>query len=243
MFYLFQFIKKCNTYLFRLSNQCSLSLSNKLSKISFSKKINPLSSKFGFDRGKPIDRYYIEKFLELYCNDIKGHVLEIGDDSYTKFFGGDKVTKRDVLCVTPGNSRATIISDLSKAENIESDSFDCIIFTQTLQFIYDFDSAAKNLHRILKKGGILLATFPGISQISRYDMSRWGDYWRFTDLSIKRIFEKYFSSENVKVDTFGNVLVAISFLHGLSLQEIKKRDLDYKDENYQVLITLWAIKN
>ena len=82
----------------------------------------------------------------------------------------------------PGNPSATIVADLTTAETIPDEIFNCIILTHTLQFIYDFRSALRHLQRVLMPGGVLLATLPGISQISRYDMDRWGEYWRFTAL-------------------------------------------------------------
>src|SRR3954466_14293166 len=51
----------------------------------------PLSTEFGFDRGTPIDRYYIEAFLAANAGDVRGRVLEIGDDSYSRQFGADRI--------------------------------------------------------------------------------------------------------------------------------------------------------
>jgi SAM-dependent methyltransferase len=186
------------------------------------RRLKPISRVFGFDRGLCIDRYYIENFLAKHAEDIRGHVLEIGDDTYTRRFGGDRVARSDVLHVQEGNPKATIVADLTCADSIPSDTFDCIIFTQTLQFIYDVRAAIRHLYRILKPGGVLLATFPGISQISRYDMDRWGDYWRFTTLSARRLFEEVFPPGNVTVRAYGNVLAAVAFLHGLSAEELRR---------------------
>src|SRR5262249_50617631 len=97
----------------------------------------PISRAFGKDRGLPIDRYYIEQFLAAKAADIRGHVLEVGYDIYTHKFGGDRITRSDVLHVTQGNPKATIVADLTCADHIRPDTFDCIILTQTLQFIYD----------------------------------------------------------------------------------------------------------
>lgn len=41
----------------------------------------------GFGRGTPIDRYYLESFLSAHSKDIKGDVLEIAENTYTKKFG------------------------------------------------------------------------------------------------------------------------------------------------------------
>ena len=78
--------------------------------------------------------------------------------------------------------------------------------SQTLQFIYDVQRAVQGLRRMLKPGGVALCSVAGISQISRYDMDRWGDHWRFTSLSAQTVFAQEFGLENVEVETFGNVL-------------------------------------
>lgn len=214
-----------------------------IGKVSFGnlRRFTPISKIFGFDRGRPIDRYYIEYFLSQYAADIYGRVLEIGDDTYTRQFGGSRVTRRDVLHVTEGNPKATIVGDLTCADHIPSNIFDCVIFTQTLQFIYDPNAALKTLFRILRSGGVLLATFPGISQID----SDWNDisYWRFTALSAKKLFTAVFPVENVTIKANGNVLSAIAFLHGLASEEMRAEELDYCDPAYPVLITVRAVKS
>lgn len=205
------------------------------------RRVKPISRAFGYDRGLPIDRYYIENFLAHYANDIQGRVLEIGDNSYTRRFGGDRVTKSDVLHIMEGNPEATIVADLTCADNIPSDSFDCFILTQTLHLIYDVRTALKTLYRILKPGGVVLATFPGISQLAH---DQWGDYWywSFTTRSGRQLFEEVFPAANVKVETYGNVLAAISFLQGLAVEELRSEELEYRDPNYEVLITVRAVK-
>lgn len=207
------------------------------------RRLNPISPGFGYRRGKlPIDRYYIEKFLTHHTSDVRGCVLEIGDDFYTRKFGGDRVTKSDVLHVVEGNPRATIVDDLTSGKKIESDTFDCIIFTHTLQCIYDVRAALRTLYRILRPGGVLLTATFGICKISRWDMERWGDYWRFTTLSARRLFEEVFRPENVQVQAHGNVLAATAILHGLAAEELKDYELDYHHPDYEVTITIRAMK-
>jgi len=206
------------------------------------RRLTPVSRVFGFDRGLCLDRYYIEGFLGRCSSDIKGRVLEIGDASYTRRFGGQRVTQSDVLHVEPGNPQATLVGDLSTGQGVPASSFDCLVLTQTFLVIYDIKEAVCNCHAALKPGGVLLATFPGISQISRYDMDRWGDYWRFTDASARRLFGDVFGPENVTVNTYGNVLVACAFLHGLAAHELRQKELDYRDPDYQVIITVRAVK-
>jgi SAM-dependent methyltransferase len=207
------------------------------------RQLAPVSRKFGWDRGGlPIDRYYIECFLEQNARDIRGRVLEMRDDQYTRRFGAERVTQADVLHPTPDNSKATIVADLTRAEHLPGDVFDCIVLTQVLPFIPDVSAAVRTLHRILRPGGVVLATMPGISQIVRYDMDRWGDYWRFTSLSARRAFESGFPQGDLRVEAHGNVLAATAFLHGLSTRDLRPQELDFHDPDYEVLITVRAVK-
>ncbi len=204
-------------------------------------RLTPFSYHFGYDRGQPVDRYYIEKFLEDSAQDIRGRVLEIGDRSYTERFGGERVTVSDVLHVFPDNPQATIIGDLTNADHISSDSFDCIILTQTLHLIYDVRSAIQTVYRILKPGGVALVTFPGITLISS-DQWRTTWYWSFTSLSAQRMFCEAFPYGSLSVKAFGNVLTASSFLYGVAADELDFRTLNTNDPHYELLITVRAVK-
>lgn len=204
----------------------------------------PISRIYGWNRGSPIDRYYIDQFLFAHTSDIRGHVLEIGDNRYTRKFGGGTVGRSDVLHVVEGAPDATIVADLTCANHIPSDTFDCIICTQTLQMIYDVRAALRHIYRILKPEGVLLATSHGISKIGRREgIDPWGEYWRFTTQSARRLFEEIFPAANISVKTNGNVLAAIAFLHGLAAEELRKEELDYFDPDYEVLITVRAVKS
>ena len=205
------------------------------------RRVSPISREFGEERGQPIDRYYIENFLACQAEYIRGRVLEIKDDTYTRKYGGSGVSVSDVLDIAEDNPQANVVADLTRADHIPSDTFDCIIFTQTLQLIYDLQAAIRTLHRILKPGGALLATFPGISQISYEDC---GDswYWTFTQLSGRQLFQEVFPAANVEVEAHGNVLATISFLHGLAAEELRREELDYRDPDYQLVVTLRAVK-
>jgi SAM-dependent methyltransferase len=206
-------------------------------------RVTPVSRVFGLDRGQTICRYYVENFLGGHATDIRGCVLEIADNSYTRRFGGERVSRSEVLHVHEGNPRATIVADLTAGDHLTADTFDCIILTQTLQFICNARAAVRTLSRILKPGGTLLATVPGVSQISRYDMDRWGEYWRFTTLSARKLFEEAFPAGDVHVRAYGNVLTATAYLYGLAADELRQEELDYRDPDYEVLITVRAVKS
>jgi SAM-dependent methyltransferase len=209
------------------------------------RRLSPISRDWGDDRGGPIDRYYITGFLERNREDVRGRVLEIAEDVYAKWFGGDRVTQIDILEYREGeHPRATFVGDLADAPHLPSDAFDCVILTQTLQLIYDLRAAVGTVYRILRPGGVALVTLPGISPVNRQDSESWGSHWcwSFTALSARRLFEEHFPWEGIRVETFGNVLVASSFLYGLGRGELTRRELDHQDPDYEMLIALRAQK-
>jgi glycosyltransferase involved in cell wall biosynthesis len=204
-------------------------------------RVTPFSTQFGYDRGGPVDRYYIENFLQKHEALIQGRALEIGDNEYTLKYGKSKIQQTDILHIDENNDKATFVGDLSNAPHLPDNSFDCIILTQTLHLIYHHHKALETCNRILKPGGVLLLTVPGISHI---DQGEWKDIWlwAFTESSIRRMLAEVFTAEKTKVETFGNVFSATAFLFGMGLLEVKKSQLDFNDPHYQVIITACAVK-
>lgn len=204
-------------------------------------RLMPLSREFGFDRGSPVDRHYIEAFLLRHSSDIQGRVLEVKDDTYSRRYGGTRLQVVDVLDIDSANPRATLIDDLTTGAELPASTFDCIVLTQTLHLIFDIHAAAETLQRILKPGGVLLLTVPGITQIPRAEAASW--YWSFSDRAAERLFEGAFPGGEVEVTTHGNVLAATAFLYGVTSQELTNDELDHADPDYPVTITVRAVKS
>jgi hypothetical protein len=202
------------------------------------RRTTPLSGGWGFDRGRPVDRYYIDSFLERHQQDIHGCVLEILNSSYTNRFGS-RIERAEVLDIDPANPLATIVADLAAADSVSSDLFDCFILTQTLQLIYDVRSAIVHSHRILRPGGVLLATIPAVSRIAGEGYT---DYWRFTPASCALLFGEFFGADQLTIYSYGNVLTAVAFLEGMACEELSKRELDASDERFPVLLAIRAVK-
>jgi hypothetical protein len=202
------------------------------------RRTKPVSSGWGFDRGRPVDRYYIDSFLEEHTQDIHGRVLEILNSDYARRFGS-RIEQADILDIDPANQQATIIADLTAAGSIANDLFDCFILTQTLQLIYDVKSAIAHSHRILRPGGVLLATVPAVSRLAGEGYT---DYWRFTPASCACLFGEIFGPHQVTITAYGNVLSAVAFLEGIAYEELLKRELDVLDERYPVLLAIRAVK-
>jgi hypothetical protein len=199
--------------------------------------LEPVSREFGFERGKPVDRWYIERFLNEHRADIRGAVLEVAESTYTQWYGGGQVTQSDVLH-RQGNDESTIVGDLTTGEGLPQQAYDCFICTQTLPFIYDVHAAVRGMATVLKPGGVVLATVPGMSQVSRDDKRDWGDWWRFTSQGTQRLFEEAF--DEVEVQAHGNVLSASAFLYAYAAEELTEAELAHRDPDYELLITVRA---
>ena len=203
--------------------------------------LEPFSRVWGLDRGTPINRYYVDRFLRAHAADVRGSVLEVGDPRYTHEFGGDRVTRSEVVHLIPGNPQATLVGDLATGRGLPEGAFDCLIVTFTLLLIYDVRGAIATCARLLKPGGVLLAHFAGVEKTAPADPSYEGDYWRFTSRSARRLVEEAFPAEGVTVEVFGNVLAASASLYGLSAEEVGATALDHRGADYEVATCVRAV--
>lgn len=201
------------------------------------KRLSPIGRDFGYDRGTPVDRYYIESFLARHAGDVRGRVLELADNTYTRRFGGALVDCSDVLSLKATNPTATIVGDLTCKTTLPEAAFDCIIFTQALQYIYDTCAAVETLYRALKPNGVLLATAPAISGV---DVWPW--YWTFTSPALLRLLQDRFGHHSVAVEAHGNIFAATAFLYGLAVEELDISDLSVEDAKFAVTIAARAIR-
>lgn len=208
------------------------------------RRLRPYRSELGGRRGKYIDRFYIEAFLASCQRSVRGHVAEIQSDEYTRLFGRGRVAHSDILDLNASNENRTITIDLVQTASVPADAFDCIICTQTLFLIRDYTSALRSLYKMLKPSGVLLVTVPGICPVVRGNLiaGEGADWWRFTARSAQHIFAQVFGDANVNVQTYGNVLTATAFLHGLVQEELTRQELEFHDPDYEVVIGVKATK-
>jgi SAM-dependent methyltransferase len=200
----------------------------------------PVSTTWGFERGTPVDRYYIEAFLRRNASDMRGRVLEVQDDTYVRRYGRG-VEHVDVLDIDESNTVATIHADLSDAREIPDMTFDCFVLTQTLHVIYEIEAAVRHAHRILRPGGVLLATVPVLSPL-RGDPDAPVDFWRVTPGGCARLFGDVFGGKHVEVEAHGNLTVAFAFLSGAAHEELSPRQLERRDTRHPVLCTVRAVR-
>jgi SAM-dependent methyltransferase len=203
------------------------------------RRTRPVSPYWGFDRGTPIDRHFIERYLTANADAIRGRVLEVQDDLYASRLGQPE--RVDVLDVDPANAHATLVADLGVPGSLPAETYDCALVTQVLQFVGPLAEAIANLQATLRPGGTLLATVPTVSRVSA-SVTVDGDFWRLTEASARLLFGAAFGAEYVEVMAYGNVLASVGFLHGLVVEELPARRLDDADPYFPTLVAIRATK-
>lgn len=229
--------KKINNIIMMLNRFFFISLKKRQIEIA----TKPIKNDFGFSLGTPIDRFYINDFLRENSNDIKGIVLEISENTYTQKFGSNVLTS-EILSYQPSSSPNIIIGDLTDKLSLPTERYDCFICTQTLNFVFEIQNAIEGIYKLLKTDGVALVTIAGLTQVSRYDMDRWGDYWRLTTRSAEKLFENIFGKDNVTVSFYGNPLAACYLLQGIPAEQIDETAIHTKHPDYQIVISVVAKK-
>ncbi len=204
------------------------------------RRTRPLSANYGLERGTPVDRVYIERFLHAHAADIRGHVLEVRDPRYTLAYGGDRVTSSEILDIDAGNKQATIVADLGAPDALPAGQFDCIIVTQTLQYVRHPGIAFENLGRALAPGGVVLVTAPSASRIDPHLAET--DLWRFTPKGLAALIRRSGDWEEIDVVGYGNVLASVAFLMGLVGEDLRTSELDDHDGHFPLVACARARK-
>ena len=112
-------------------------------------RLHPVCRDFG--RGTPVDRYYIEKFLEENAALITGDVLEVAENRYIERFAHNAMPH--ILHIDPPPQSGMLKMDLTKPEALPEGIADCFVCTQVFNFIFDVESAVRGAWRLLRGGG------------------------------------------------------------------------------------------
>ena len=195
----------------------------------------PLSATFGFDRGKPIDRFYLERFLAEEASAIRGVVGEVAGSLYATSFGGDRVVRVEVIDIDPHNPHATIVADLSDADEVPAGAFDCLLVVQTLQYTPSPEVALANCLRSLRPGGTLLLAVPALAAHDDKERPE-DDHWRFWPGGVVSLVSQVAPQADSRVVAYGNLTTAIAFLHGLAAEELRDDELARQDQRFPVVV-------
>jgi SAM-dependent methyltransferase len=194
-------------------------------------RIEPVSS-WGTHRGRPVDRWYVERYLTERSDAVRGNSLEVKDDLYSSRFGASSV---DVVDIDAGNERATVVGDLCAADTLAPATYDVAVVTQTLQLVPDPALAVQHLVRALRPGGSLLLTVPTMSRIVDGF-----DRWRWTPAGMRHLLTTAVPSADVEVAGLGNGLTARAFLFGLAADDLAEDVLATVDERYPLVVGAWV---
>ena len=191
----------------------------------------PFSETFGTDRGLPIDRVYVERFLRAHSDDIRCRVLEVKDARYTEMFSNGHRVVSTVVDIDAANPLASVVADLSEPGSLPAAAFDCFILVQTMQLLTDPENAIDNAWNALAPGGVLLITVPTLSRSSR----DWPDYWRWTPEGLKVFLSDRLPGAKVEVEGYGCLVTCVAFLLGLASQEMRADELEQRDKAFTML--------
>ncbi len=210
-------------------------------------RVKPVSTIFGLDRGAPIDRYYIEDYLKKNSQYITGRAVEVGETTYLEKYGDPRVEKITFI-YSESNQKSDkngsiLIANFLKKETIPQGYADCLVATQVFNVIYEIKTVFINIRRMLKENGMLIATLPGICQLSRYDADRWGDYWRFTPQGVSKLLEEVFGKGKFSICAYGNAMAACCQIQGVAVEDLPDSSLlDEQDQDFPVIIGFTAWK-
>lgn len=196
------------------------------------RRLQPFSSRYGFDRGTPIDRYYLDLFFRKHAACIRGRVLEVCNPEFSERFGRF-IDTLDLVDIDPRNDAATILADLAQAGSLPQEAFDCVILPQTLQYVEDVATALTNVWQSVAPGGTLLLSVPGISKIDHHLEE--SDRWRILPAGLVRAVATRCPSAESEIESFGNVLTATAFLLGLAVEELRAEELAAHDPLFPVV--------
>jgi hypothetical protein len=210
------------------------------------RRLHPLGH--GRQRGTSIVRYYWARFLQQYQSDIRGNALEIGMTTTIQQYGGLALTRADALDLTAHGPEITIVADLTRADNVPADQYDCFINQFTMHLIYDLDAALYHSIRMLKRGGVLLVNFPCVDYYfaQGLDMGT-GDplfmHWWFTPIQVENLLRRAgLSSTDYKIEIFGNLFSRIAYQMNMPAEELVQRELEYADPGHPLLICARVVK-
>jgi SAM-dependent methyltransferase len=196
------------------------------------RRVEPFSQSFGFDRGTPVDRYYLDRFLDANRALITGRVLEVQVPSYTKRFG-QEVRESHTVDINPG-FQATYTCDLAQAPQIPDAHYDCFLAPNTFQHLLDLHSALRTILRVVRPGGTVLASAAMLLPL----IPEGGDYWRLTPDGWRVVLEAEWPQCDISIEGHGNCLSAAAAMYGLAHEELRPEELDAHDPRYPVLITI-----
>jgi SAM-dependent methyltransferase len=200
------------------------------------RRVRPFSDHFGFERGTPLDRYYLHQFLDRHRLSITGRVLEIQMSGYTWRFGHE-VRRADSIDIIP-TFNPTYVCDLAQSGNVIPDAtYDCFLLPNTLCMLRDIEGCLRHALRVIRPGGVILASTAALVPLTG-DVP---DYWHLSAAGWHEIAARAWSpAGEYHIEAHGNCLAAVAAMLGLAHEELDPAELDVNDPRFPVLVTLFC---
>ena len=210
------------------------------------RRLQPIGN--GRLRGTPIVRYYWDRYLQKNRSAIRGVALEIGTTYTIRSYGGQSVDQADAIDLFAHSPEVTVVADLSRADDIAADIYDCFVIQFTMHLIYDVEAALFHAVRILKPGGVLLVNFPCVDYYFPHglDMGT-GEplymYWWFTPIQVENILRRIGLHEaDYSLEIYGNLFTRVAYQLNLPAEELTEKELDTYDAGHPLLICARVVK-
>lgn len=214
------------------------------------RRLHPLGG--GRSAGLSIIRYYWADFLEQHQADIRGHALEIGETTTIRQYGGDRLTQADALDLAAHTPEVKVVADLSRADDVPGDTYDCFVVQFTTAVIYDLDAFVYHAIRLLKPGGVLLINFWCVDfYLHRgLDMGTapqghpplYMYHWS-TPIGVHNLLHNLgLRATDYQLQVYGNLVARMAFLLNLPARELTAQERSQVDPGQPLLICARIVK-
>jgi SAM-dependent methyltransferase len=195
-------------------------------------KLLPISTDFGWSRGTPVGRHYVNKFVAEMATGLGGTVLEFGESRYKACF--KTVQQYQVIDVVPGPS-VDYVCDIHDVSSVPEHYFDVIVCTQVLEHVERPVDALRQLHKLLKHDGHLICTVPFLAHIHYVPT----DFYRF---SIDAICSALGTAgfQVLEARNSGNALVTLGSLLGYAAEDFRSKEMEVVDNVYPFNVLAFA---
>ena len=202
----------------------------------------------GADNGLPVIRYYWAEFLDQHRGDVQGLALEVGGTGTILEYGDDRLIRADALVLSAHSPNVRVVADLSRADHVPSDGYDCFLIQFSTAVIYDIEAALYHAVRVLKPGGVLLINFWCLDfYLHRgLDMGTGEPLYMYhwaTPIQVQNWLRSLdLNDDDFSITIYGNLLTRMAFLMNAPAQEFTQAELSHQDPGQPLLICARIVK-
>ncbi len=235
----------CHLVAKRIARLPSLPVIRQLRCVQF-RRLQPLGN--GRQRGTPIVRAYWADYLRAHQADIRGHGLEIGTSVTLRQYGGAAIQRADALDLAAHSPEITVVGDLSRADHIPSDTYDCFLNQFSMHVIFDVESALYHSVRMLKPGGVLLVNFSCVDYyfprgLDMHTGAPFFLFWWFTPIHVENLLRNVGLTEaDYEITMYGNLFARVAYQMNVPAEELTRREMEYVDVGHPLLVCARVVK-